>query len=242
MRFEVDTLLLSIGLIPNNSMLSSIGAKKGKNKKDVEPSTEDVLAPQSADAPDWDVEAESLFTRVHNEQYVHGRKRLYMTATPKIYGKKPKEQEGLGYAVLYSMDNEQIFGPVFYSLNFDMAVKLGCLVDYKVMILVCDKNDLPTDKPLENFSKTQTARVIGTWKALNKSGVVYKSETCWALICDEFYRRSIGRHINAIVLLILRKPNILKYATASKVHMADRHYQESRKNFFGGDFRALGAQ
>lgn len=32
MRFEVDTLLLSIGLIPNNSMLSSIGAKKGKNK------------------------------------------------------------------------------------------------------------------------------------------------------------------------------------------------------------------
>ena len=145
-------------------------AKKGKSKKAVEPSTEDILAPQSADAPDWDVEAESLFTRIHNEQYVHGRKRLYMTATPKIYGKKPKEQEGLGYAVLYSMDNEQIFGPVFYSLNFDMAVKLGCLVDYKVMILVCDKNDLPTDKPLENFSKTQTARVIGTWKALNKFG------------------------------------------------------------------------
>ena len=145
-------------------------AKKGKSKKAVAPSTEEILAPQSTDEPDWDVEAESLFTRVHNEQYIHGRKRLYMTATPKIYGKKPKEQEGLGYAVLYSMDNEQIFGPVFYSLNFDMAVKLGCLVDYKVMILVCDKNDLPTDKPLENFSKTQTARVIGTWKALNKFG------------------------------------------------------------------------
>ena len=88
---------------------------KAKSKKAVEPSTEDVLAPQSADAPDWDVEAESLFTRIHNEQYVHGLKRLYMTATPKIYGKKPKEQEDLGDAVLYSMDNEQIFGPVFYS-------------------------------------------------------------------------------------------------------------------------------
>ena len=145
-------------------------AKKGKSKKAVEPSTEDILAPQSADAPDWDVEAESLFTRVHNEQYVHGRKRLYMTATPKIYGKKPKEQEGLGDAVLYSMDNEQIFGPVFYSLNFDMAVKLGCLVDYKVLVLVCDQKDVPQEKLLENFSKTQTARVIGTWKALNKFG------------------------------------------------------------------------
>ena len=145
-------------------------AKKGKNKKDVEPSTEDVLAPQSADAPDWDVEAESLFTRVHNAEYIHGHKRLYMTATPKIYGKKPKEQEGLGDAVLYSMDNEQIFGPVFYSLNFDMAVKLGCLVDYKVLVLVCDQKDMPQEKLLENFSKTQTARVIGTWKALNKFG------------------------------------------------------------------------
>ena len=145
-------------------------AKKGKSKKAVEPSTDDILAPQSADAPDWDVEAESLFTRIHNEQYVHGHKRLYMTATPKIYGKKPKEQEGLGDAVLYSMDNEQIFGPVFYSLNFDMAVKLGCLVDYKVLVLVCDQKDVPQEKLLENFSKTQTARVIGTWKALNKFG------------------------------------------------------------------------
>ena len=149
---------------------NKVKAKKGKSKKAVEPSTEDILAPQSADAPDWDVEAESLFTRVHNEQYVHGHKRLYMTATPKIYGKKPKEQEGLGDAVLYSMDNEQIFGPVFYSLNFDMAVKLGCLVDYKVLVLVCDQKDVPQEKLLENFSKTQTARVIGTWKALNKFG------------------------------------------------------------------------
>ena len=133
---------------------------------------DDVLAPQGeAEAPDWDVEAESLFTRIHNASYIHGRKRLYMTATPKIYGEAPKRQESLGDAVLYSMDNEQIFGPVFYSLNFDMAVKLGCLVDYKVLILVCDQKTVPHEHLLENFSQTQTARVIGTWKALNKYGV-----------------------------------------------------------------------
>ena len=136
--------------------------KKGKTAA-IEPSAEDFLSPQGAEAPEWDIEAESLFTRVHNADYIHGRKRLYMTATPKVYGDAPKKQESLGDAVLYSMDDEKTFGPVFYSLNFDMAVKLGCLVDYKVLILVCDKNDLPTDKPLENFSKTQTARVIGTW-------------------------------------------------------------------------------
>ena len=133
---------------------------------------EDVLVPQGeAEAPDWDVETESLFTRVHNAEYIRGYKRLYMTATPKVYGEAPKKQESLGDAVLYSMDNEQIFGPVFYSLNFDMAVKLGCLVDYKVLILVCDQKTMPQEQLLENFSQTQTARVIGTWKALNKYGV-----------------------------------------------------------------------
>ena len=133
---------------------------------------DDVLAPQGeAEAPDWDVEAESLFTRIHNASYIHGRKRLYMTATPKIYGEAPKRQESLGDAVLYSMDNEQIFGPVLYSLNFDMAVKLGCLVDYKVLILICDQKTMPQEQLLENFSQTQTARIIGTWKALNKYGV-----------------------------------------------------------------------
>ena len=148
-------------------------ASKGKKGKpaSIEPSEEDILAPQSADEPTWDVEAESLFTRVHNAEYIHGHKRLYMTATPKIYGENPREQKKSKEAVLYSMDDVQTFGPVFYSLNFDMAVKLGCLVDYKVLILICDQKAIPHEHLLENFSQTQTARVIGTWKALNKYGV-----------------------------------------------------------------------
>ena len=59
-----------------------------------------------------------------------------MTATPKVYGDVPKKQESLGDVVLYSMDNEQIFGPVFYSMSFDEAVKMGCLVDFEVTVLV----------------------------------------------------------------------------------------------------------
>ena len=150
-------------------------ASKGKKGKPaaIEASEEDLLAPQGADASEWDVEVESLFTRVHNAAYIHGRKRLYMTATPKVYGDAPKKQESLGDAVLYSMDNEQIFGPVFYSLNFDMAVKLGCLVDYKVIILVCDPKSMSAiadAQRIADFSQTQTARIIGTWKALNKYG------------------------------------------------------------------------
>ena len=148
-------------------------ASKGKKGKlaNIEPSEEDFLTPQCDEAPEWDIEAESLFTRVHNADYIHGRKRLYMTATPKVYGDAPKKQESLGDAVLYSMDDEKTFGPVFYSLNFDKAVKLGCLVDYQVIILVCDPQEVPYAQREEELSQTQRARMIGSWKALEKYGL-----------------------------------------------------------------------
>ena len=117
------------------------------------------------------VDDESNFTRIHDDDYIKGAKRLYMTATPKVYGDAAKQQESVGEAILYSMDDENVFGPVFSTLNFDRAVKLGCLVDYKVIILVGDKSLLPTDEALLDFSQYQAAKVIGTWKALNKYGV-----------------------------------------------------------------------
>ena len=116
------------------------------------------------------VDDESNFTRIHDDEYIKGSKRLYMTATPKVYGEAAKQQESQGEAVLYSMDDENVFGPVFHTLNFDRAVKLGCLVDYKVIILVGDKSLLPTDEALLDFSQYHAAKVIGTWKALNKYG------------------------------------------------------------------------
>ena len=148
-------------------------SKKGK-AANIEPSEEDFLSPQGADAPEWDIEVESLFTRVHNADYIHGRKRLYMTATPKVYGDAPKKQESLGDAVLYSMDDEKTFGPVFYSLNFDKAVKLGCLVDYQVIVLVCDPREVSYAQREEELSQTQRARMIGSWKALEKYGLEEK--------------------------------------------------------------------
>ena len=117
------------------------------------------------------VNDESTFTRIHDNDYIKGLKRLYMTATPKIYGGAAKQQEATGEAILYSMDDVQVFGPVFHTLNFDRAVKLGCLVDYKVIILVGDKSLLPTDEQLIDFSQFHAAKVVGTWKALNKYGV-----------------------------------------------------------------------
>ena len=114
---------------------------------------------------------ESNFTRIHEVDYIKGSKRLYMTATPKVYGEAAKQQESQGEAILYSMDDENVFGPVFHTLNFDSAVHEKCLVDFKVLILVGDKSLLPNDEALLDFSQYHAAKVIGSWKALNKYGV-----------------------------------------------------------------------
>lgn len=63
-----------------------------------------------------------LFTLVHDDDYLFSFKRLYMTATPKVYGEAVKEQEKAGEAVVYSMDDESKFGPVFYTISFNHAL------------------------------------------------------------------------------------------------------------------------
>lgn len=83
-------------------------------------------------------EQESFFTRIHDADFIRGRKRLYMTATPKVYGVLAKEQELNHLVTLYSMDDESIFGPLFYSLSFTQAVQLGILVDFKLLVPVID--------------------------------------------------------------------------------------------------------
>ena len=45
-------------------------------------------------------EKAAVFTRIHNNDYIAAKKRLYMTATPKIYGSDAKKQNEDGDIVL----------------------------------------------------------------------------------------------------------------------------------------------
>lgn len=51
---------------------------------------------------------ESAFVRVHDTDYLRGSKRLYMTATPRIYDDASKAKAGRAQAVLASMDDEDV--------------------------------------------------------------------------------------------------------------------------------------
>ena len=120
-------------------------------------------------------ECDAPFQRIHSDDFIKGKKRLYMTATPRIYGDDVKEQKNNGEVVLYSMDDEQIYGPTFHTITFSQAVALGSLVDYKVIVLSVEENILK-ERALSDYELVQAgglpvkhaAKVIGCWRALSK--------------------------------------------------------------------------
>lgn len=123
----------------------------------------------------WVGEEESQFTRIHDNDFVAAKKRLYMTATPKIYGADVKKQSEDGDVVLYSMDDASIFGKTFHTINFTEAVRLGSLVDYKVIVLSVNESILGDKYEGDlavaadgGISASHAAKVIGCWRALSK--------------------------------------------------------------------------
>lgn len=86
---------------------------------------------------------ESNFTKVHDNALVHGNKRLYMTATPRLYGEKGKADAKKESVVLFSMDDPSIYGDEFYTLTFGNAVEKDLLSDYKVLILTVSETSVP---------------------------------------------------------------------------------------------------
>lgn len=119
-------------------------------------------------------EDESAFVRVHDETFIHGHKRLYMTATPRIYGEGAKASADRGEVALASMDDESLFGKNLHTLTFSEAVSRGLLCDYKVIVLSMDEHHI--NRRLQNLLKDENntlkvddaAKIIGCWKALSK--------------------------------------------------------------------------
>jgi superfamily II DNA or RNA helicase len=78
----------------------------------------------------------SEFSIITHKNSIRTKRKLYMTATPKIYSENVKnktEEHGIEIA---SMDDEYKFGPVFYQLLFSQAINQKLLSDYHVYISV----------------------------------------------------------------------------------------------------------
>ncbi|EHG14827.1 hypothetical protein HMPREF9682_00232 [Streptococcus intermedius F0395] len=119
-------------------------------------------------------EEASAFTKVHSDLNVKGVKRLYQTATPKLYGADAKKKAQDNSIVISSMDDESLYGKVFYRLGFGDAISHDILTDYKLMVLAVDETVVQKDmqKSLSDSENglniDDVGRIIGVWNGMIK--------------------------------------------------------------------------
>lgn len=122
-------------------------------------------------------EEDSNFVRIHDDAYVEGRKRLYMTATPRIFGDAVKSRADEESAVLSSMDDEALYGKTLLHKGFGWAVQQGLLTDYKVIVLAMDEGLVSANvqKRLADENSEldldDATKIIGCYKALTKQDI-----------------------------------------------------------------------
>ena len=88
-------------------------------------------------------DSDSAFVLVHDNENVFGKKRIYMTATPRLYKDEVKDKAKEADAYLCSMDDVAIYGEEVYRIGFGKAVEQELLSDYKVLVLTITKDEIP---------------------------------------------------------------------------------------------------
>ncbi len=131
----------------------------------------------------------NAFTLCHSDGNIKAKKRLYMTATPKVYSESSKAKAKESDNVIYSMDDADTFGEEIYTLNFDKAIKSDLLTDYKVIILAVRSESLSgvtnsVNKKISQLNAEGTkldkklinnefvCKIIGTHKGLSKQDLI----------------------------------------------------------------------
>ncbi|WP_200171389.1 DEAD/DEAH box helicase [Tomitella cavernea] len=117
---------------------------------------------------------ESAFVRIHDDDYIRAARRLYMTATPRIYDEAVRAKADEHAAEITSMDDEQVYGPELHRLSFGDAVERGLLTDYKVLVLTVDEDMVAA--PLQaqmsaGFGELRlddASKIVGCWNGLAK--------------------------------------------------------------------------
>ena len=116
---------------------------------------------------------ESAFVRIHRDKHIICHRRLYMTATPKVYAESARTKAGEFARDLCSMEDRDLYGPVIYHLGFATAIERDLLCDYRVIVLTVSEGAVA--RALAHYLQSQVdlklamaAKMIGCIRALNK--------------------------------------------------------------------------
>ena len=117
----------------------------------------------------------SPFVLVHDNTRIRGQRRLYMTATPRIYTESSRAKAAHHDVEVFSMDDEATYGPEFHRLPFSRAIERDLLSDYQVVILAVAEAGVDAtlashlaDGPGSELNITDAAKIMGCWRALQR--------------------------------------------------------------------------
>ena len=131
----------------------------------------------------------SAFTLIHDPDEVSADRRLYMTATPRLYTNQVKTKAGQHAKDfdVYSMDDEDTYGPVFYRMGFGEAVEGGFLTDYQVVVIAVAENSVVENlDALDVIAVGEGLRPITAVEAVKFAG-------CWDALADPTTRTAADR-------------------------------------------------
>ena len=114
----------------------------------------------------------SPFVLVHDADRIRAKKRLYMTATSRLYTEGAKAKAARHDIEVFSMDDPETYGPEFHRLPFSRAVEQDLLSDYKVIVLAMSEQG--ADAALQTYrtrsgkemSINDATKIVGCWRAL----------------------------------------------------------------------------
>ena len=114
----------------------------------------------------------SPFVLVHDRKRIRAGKRIYMTATPRLYTEGAKTKAADHGVDVFSMDDETVYGPELHRLPFSRAVEQGLLSDYKVVVLTLSERNVDAAMQAHlaaggsELNITDAAKIVGCWQAL----------------------------------------------------------------------------
>jgi superfamily II DNA or RNA helicase len=164
----------------------------------------------------------SLFSSALNDERIFIKKRLFMTATPRVYTRGPL----LPLELFYSMDDENHYGKICAQLSFSKAIALGIICDYKVVASAItshalSSNNMERQSAGNGMMDARTAAVRESMvKAVEKYGVkkiisyhttIEKAREFAFYKTDEFLPHFVKCHVSSEQSSVIRNENLRRF-------------------------------
>ncbi|TGB15543.1 DEAD/DEAH box helicase [Streptomyces sp. MZ04] len=121
-----------------------------------------------------------LWSTVHDDLLIPAKRRLYMTATPRILGASGRSED----TELVGMNNERVYGPEVHHLSYASAYERGLLAGYQVIVACVTREEVRclaadfTRRPSTHYQVGSTAmaapmlaRQVAVLRAVAQTGL-----------------------------------------------------------------------